>query len=120
MNTATIFINLAMLLLLGYCINRVERQGTEEDKIANRNALAMTTKSVIFLATIQVFLQLINYLGYLTGFMSSLRLSNGGLTINLALLVLVYLSSFNYYKKSTEEQAKIKSSFFGQMFNKEN
>lgn len=109
-----------MLFFFSYCIYRVEKNGTEKEKLANRNALALTAKAVILLATFELFLQLVSYLGHLVGLISSIRNADGTLAIDLALLVLVYLTSFNYYKKSEAEQAKFKTALFGQMFTKRN
>lgn len=120
MNLLTVLINLALLLLLGYSINKVEKSGSLKEKTANRNALALTTKSIILFATLEIIFQLINYFGYFVGLMSSLRNAGGDLTIDLFLLIVVYFCSFYYYQKPEAEQEKLKASLFGQMFTKGN
>ncbi|MGM0215871.1 hypothetical protein [Enterococcus sp. AZ109] len=104
-------LDFAILIVITYCIYKTEASGTQKEKESNRNALALTASTMVFLCVLRSGAQLLHSIAGFSGFFSESGNNGDGLSLNVILLLIVYLSSYSFYQKPAEEREKLMDSF---------
>ncbi|MBO1305966.1 hypothetical protein JZO70_07330 [Enterococcus sp. 669A] len=104
-------LDFAILMGITYCIYKTETSGTQKEKEINRNALALTASTMIFLWLLDAGAQLLHSIAGFSGFFSKIRAIGEGLSLDVVLLLIVYLFSCSFYQKPVAEREKLMGSF---------
>lgn len=104
-------LDFAILMVITYCIYKTESSGTQKEKEINRNALALTASTMIFLWLLDAGAQMLHSIAGFSGFFSESGNNGDGLSLDVILLLIVYLCSYSFYQKPAEEREKLMDSF---------
>ncbi|KAF1296023.1 hypothetical protein BAU15_12115 [Enterococcus sp. JM4C] len=95
-------------------MNRVEKNGTKEERIANQKAMVFTTKAFLYLTALQLTFGVLTYV--LNGFDGNLTYEtfvNKYFQVSTLVLGIAYFSALDFYSRSKKDQEKMTEQILG-------